>query len=331
MRGATTFEFILIDEYSMMSVVTAIEPLRVANRILGEERYAWRMVCEPGGTPQASNTLSLPCATLDPGQDDVDYTFVCAGMHTQTRDPGRLYALLNRRHRSGAVGAVSLAPLILARAGLLNGRCAVIHWEGLASFGEEFPDIAVSTGLYLIDGNVMTSCGGLATLDLFLEILRRDHEGWLVQAVANQLQVSRTRTASEQQHIGLFRLPVTAPKSMHKAIALIDQNIAAPLSPEGLADAVGTSRRTLDRQFSDHTGSPVAEFYGARRLEQAKTLLAHSNMPVLQIALATGYNSASHFAASFRKAFDQTPRHFRAQRAPVDPSGGFAPLARAEP
>ena len=312
MRLPTTFEFILIDAYSMMSLVTAIEPLRVANRILGEERYTWRMVQEDGAAPEASNGLSFPCSRLDPSATDADYTFVCAGMHTTPRHPARLYALLNKRHHQGkVVGGISLAPAILARAGLITGGRAVIHWEGIAAFAEEFPQIEASTGLYHIDGNVITASGGVATLDLILEILTEEHESWLVQAVSNQLQVPRARPATDQQHVGTFRLPVTAPKTMHKAVALIEQNLEETMTLDKLSDAVGASRRTLERQFKALTGQTLGYFYMSRRLEQAKVLLLHSGLSVQEVGLATGFASTSHFADRFRRAFGITPRRWR--------------------
>ncbi|NSY39328.1 helix-turn-helix domain-containing protein [Leisingera sp. ANG59] len=298
----------------MMSVVTAIEPLRVANRILGENRYEWVITHEAGNPPAASNGLSLPGGTYHRETPVPDYTFVCAGMHTNARDPDRLFATLNRRARLGKViGGVSLAAALLARAGLLTGRRGVIHWEGLPAVIEEFPDIDISAGLFEIDGPIMTSCGGLATLDLFLAILGSLHEDWLVGAVSNQLQISRTRQGTDQQHMGAFRLPVTAPKSMHKAVALIDQTIAEPLSPEALARAIGTSRRTLDRKFRTHTGYPAAEFYLLRRLERARNLLSYSNLPIVEVGLATGFRSASHFTTAFRQAYDITPKVCRQQ------------------
>jgi transcriptional regulator GlxA family with amidase domain len=309
---ATLFEFVLIDAFSMMSVITAIEALRVANRILGQTRYRWRVTQESGAPPLASNGLALPCTPLDPTAPCPAYLFVCAGMHATPRAPKRLYALLRRRLREGAViGAVSLGPLILARAGLLDGRRCVIHWEGHETLVESFPDLTVSTGLFEIDGPVMTSCGGLATLDLFLEILRREHEGWLVQAVSNQLQIGAARRGSQPQHGGAYRLPVTAPPAMHKAIALIDQHIAEPLTLPQLAAAVGTSRRTLDRRFRQHTGQAAAAFCLKRRLERAEALLLHSGMPIGEIALATGFPASAAFAAAFRKAHGITPSEAR--------------------
>ncbi|CUI31990.1 GlxA family transcriptional regulator [Cognatishimia activa] len=316
MSARSTFEFILIDDFSMLSVVTAIEPLRVANRILGEDRYLWRVLYETGDAPMASNGLSLNDCRKGHNATDPDYTFVCAGMHTKVRDPGRLSATLNRRFNAGGVvGAVSLAPTLLARAGLLDGRRSVIHWEGLAAFTEEFPEIEISNGLFEIDGKIMTSCGGLATLDLFLEILKQDQESWLVQAIANQLHIGHARNSNDVQNAGIFRLPVTAPKLMHKAIALIDQTLSSPLTPEQMATEIGTSRRTMDRKFLEFTGHSFSEFYLSRRLEEARGLLRHSNISMLDVALATGFRSGSYFSTQFKATYGQSPRDYRKARS----------------
>lgn len=299
----------------MLSVVTAIEPLRVANRILGENRYSWRVVSEAGELPLASNGLCLSEGDPHAPEREANYTFVCAGMHTNARDPNKLNALLKRRFKAGnVIGAVSLAPTLIARAGLLERRRTVIHWEGLGAFTEEFPDIEVTSGLYEIDDRIMTSCGGLATLDLFLEILKQDQESWLVQAISNQLQIGQARTSTDQQSAGIFRLPVTAPKLMHKAIALIDQTLSAPLTPNKMASEIGTSRRTMDRKFLEYTGRSFAEFYLSRRLEEARGLLRHTNLSMLNVALATGFQSGSYFSTLFKASYGLSPRDYRKTR-----------------
>lgn len=308
--GPIMFEFILIDGFSMTSVVTGIEPLRVANRILGEERYGWRVVHEGETPPEASNGLTLPSIPLDPEQN-ADYTFVCAGTHNDLPRSSRIYGVLNKRHRRGkSVGAISLAPAILARAGLLNGRRAVIHWEGRAAFEEEHPDLDLSTGLYVIDDRVITSSGGLATLDLFQQIIAAENEPWLVKAVANQLHVGRRRTEEDHQSSGQFRLPVTASKAVHKTVALIDQNLETPVSLDQLAFSVGLSRRSLERQIKATTGKTLGGFYLERRLERARDLLLHSSMGVYEVALACGFNTPTHFASRFKRIYGQSPKRW---------------------
>jgi transcriptional regulator GlxA family with amidase domain len=296
----------------MMSVVTAIEPLRMANRILGEERFAWKISHESGEMPQASNGLVMSSERGATSALDPDYTFVCAGLHANLRNPQKLYDLLHERHAADrVVGAISIAPTILASAGLLNGRRAVIHWEGRSAFEEDFPAVKLSDTTYEVDGKIMTSSGGLATLDLFLHIIEEEDDDWLAQAVTNQLQVGYARTKLDRKAASSFRLPATAPKLMHKAMAIMDRALASPLTPEEIAAEIGTSRRTLDRRFNEFTGRSVTDFYVTRRLEEALSFLRHSNKSITDIAMSTGFSSSSYFASVFKSAFGQTPRQFR--------------------
>lgn len=292
----------------MLSVIAAVEPLRVANRLLGRKAYDWVIASEQGGDIRASNGIEI---TSIPGQDEgaiPDYTFVCAGLNLHCRNPAWLSAFLNRRKKSGTkIGSISMGSIFLARAGLLKGRKCTIHWEGLPAFTEEFPDIEVSQSLYEIDGDILTSAGGFSSFDLLLELIRKDQSDDLARRISNQLQFGRRRWRADYQIESSERILETAPPKMIAAIKFIEENLERNLSADELATEIGTSRRTLERIFLSCTGQSPAKYIKVRRLERARDLLLHSNMSVLEVAIATGFRSGSYFSVSFSEYFGVPP------------------------
>ncbi|MDC0739537.1 GlxA family transcriptional regulator [Cognatishimia sp. SS12] len=306
------FEFIAIDDFSMLSVIAAIEPLRVANRLLGTKIYDWIITSERGETVSASNGVAIATPAKVSPNIVPEYTFVCAGLTLHCRDPHWLSALLNRRFKAGSrVGAISMGSIFLARAGLLRGKRCTIHWEGLPAFSEEFPDLNIGVTLYEIDGDILTCAGGFASFDLFLEIIQRDHSEDLVRLISNQLQFGRKRQFGDLQIEGSDRNLETAPPRMMAAIKWVEQNIERQFSTDELADQVGSSRRTLERLFLRHTGQTPSKYIKVRRLERARDYLLHSNMSILDVAIATGFRSGSYFSACFSDFYGSSPSRLR--------------------
>ncbi|WP_413208046.1 GlxA family transcriptional regulator [Rhodospirillum sp. A1_3_36] len=306
------FEFVLMHAFSMMSVISAIEPLRVANRIVGRDLYGWSITSEDGQPAQASNGLEISGTHGFGAGPMPDYTFVCAGLSLTARNQSRLNAFLNKRFRSGVkMGAISMGTIFLARAGLLGTARCTIHWEGKPAFVEEFPDIDLTSAIYEIDGGIMTCAGGLSSFDLFLGIIAADHGQWLVRAIANQLQNDRVRSGVFPQHSGSDTPLSTAPRQVRLAVALIAENMENPMSPGALADAVGSSRRTLERLFLKYVGMTPSKYCKTKRLERARDLLLHSNMSTLDVAVATGFRSGSYFSFCFSEQYGQSPSAIR--------------------
>lgn len=306
------FEFALLDDFSMLSVISAIEPLRVANRMIGREVYRWRIVSEDGGPVQASNGLVTQSECRVGYGDLPDYTFICAGLTLVARHPARLSAFINRRYASGVtLGAISMGTVFLARAGLLKSVRCTMHWEGQPAFNEEFDDIHLTRAIYEIDEKIMTCAGGMSSFDLMMGILARDHDETVLKSIAHQLQLDRIRTGTFLQSSGSESLSEIAPKKLRNAIALQAENMESPLSPYALAKAVGTSKRTLERLFLRYTSMTPSKYCKIRRLEHAHDLLLHSNMPILSLAIVTGFRSGSYFSHCFSEHYGVTPSSLR--------------------
>jgi len=304
--------FVLVPRFSMMAFTSAVEPLRLANRLSGQELYSWCTFSTDGEPIAASNGYRIEAEASLERADNFGTIVVCAGLDVHRVHDKQLFAWLRKMHRQGAVlGAVCTGSHILARAGLLDGYRCTIHWENLAGFAEEFPDIEVTTELFEIDRNRFTCSGGTAAIDLMLNMIAMQHGHELAAQVADQFMHERIRDQHDHQRISLpARLGVRHPK----LLAVIDQmekNLEEPLSRSELARGTGLSTRQLERLFRKYLGRSPARYYLELRLNKARLLLLQTNMSVIDVALACGFVSASHFSKCYRDFFGHTPRKER--------------------
>ncbi len=304
--------FVLIPSFSMIAFTSAVEPLRLANRASGRELYAWTL-CSPDGAPvTASNGMTLhPVGGLD-GAADGSAIVVCSGVDVHRFDNRHLLSWLRRADRRGVdIGAVCTGSHILARAGLLDGYRCTIHWENLAAFAEDFPDIEVTTELFEIDRNRFTCSGGTGAIDMMLNVIAMQYGHELAAAVADQFMHERIRDQHDHQRMSLpARLGVRHPKLL-AVIDQMEQNLEEPLGRGQLARNAGLSTRQLERLFRKYLNRSPARYYLELRLNKARLLLLQTNMSVIDVALACGFVSASHFSKCYRDFFGRTPRKER--------------------
>ena len=317
----TTVAFLLIREFSMLSVVSAVEPLRAANRLCGRPCYDWRFYSADGAPIAASNgmivNVSGGLTDIAGNPDAFDFLFVCAGLDADPPNRARLHAALHKCSRSRMIiGSLSSGSFILARAGLLDGYRCTIHWEFQPAFEEAFPELDSSPGLYVIDRNRWTGSGGVAGMDMMLYLIERDHGPSISRAVANWFQIDRIRNAAIQQRPGRLDRLETLPSPLQKAIELMMANIEAPLRMEEIAGLSGLRLRRMERMFKSNVDTSPAHFYRGLRLERARELLLHTNLSTLEIGVLTGFSSSSHFAMAYQKHYAMRPSDAR-RPAPV--------------
>jgi transcriptional regulator GlxA family with amidase domain len=318
--------FFLVPQFSMIAFTAAVEPLRLANRLSDKALYKWILISADGEPVQASNGIELKpgCSIAD--ADDVEVIMVCSGLDVHTFKDRAVLSWLRRRDRQGAdIGAICTGAHVLAVAGLLDGYRSTIHWENLPSFAESFPDVDVSSELFEIDRKRFTCSGGTAALDMMLNVIAMQHGHELAAAVADQFIHERIRDRHDHQRISLpARLGVRHPKLL-SVIELMEQNLEEPLSRADLASTAGLSTRQLERLFRKYLGRSPARYYLELRLNKARLLLLQTNMSVIDVALACGFVSASHFSKCYRDFFGRTPRRERT----LPTAAHVAPVAAA--
>jgi AraC family transcriptional regulator, glycine betaine-responsive activator len=315
-KKPSRFIFVLLDSFSMLSFASAIECLRIANRMSNRELYEWRLVGEGGDsvTCSAGTTFKLDSDLGDLLRDDV--VLLCSGINVQQATSKRLMGWIRRESRKGIlIGGLCTGAYVLARAGLLDGKKATIHWENADSFIEEFDEVELTKSVFLIDGNRMTTAGGTSSIDLMLKLIANDHGEELANAVADQLIYSSIRTDQDTQRLSVpTRIGVRHPK-LSQVIQMMEKNIEEPISPSILAKDVGMSTRQLERLFRRYLNRSPKRYYMELRLQKARNLLMQTDMSVINVALACGFASPSHFSKCYRSHYNTTPYRERGAQA----------------
>jgi transcriptional regulator GlxA family with amidase domain len=311
------FGFLTLPSYSMIACANAIEALRMANRVAGESVYAWAAVTPDGHPAAASNGLMLtPCAMLS-AAERFDIVFVVGGIDVRNAVDRNVAAALRRLAHDGvALGALCTGTFALAEAHLLHGYRCAIHWENLQAVREEFPDVDFVEDFFCIDRDRITCTGGIAPLDLMLTIIAARCGRAVSAQVSAQFLLERGRPADERQPRQATAATRTTPRHLAEAIRLLEDSIETPRPTGDIARAVRISTRQLERLFRQHLGVSPAAYASAMRLDRARALLRQTAMPVTDIGIACGFQSASHFSTAFRARFGHAPRAERRIAAP---------------
>ena len=310
------FVFVLLDNFTLLCFAAAVESLRIANRMAGETLYDWVLAGEGGEAVSCSAGASF---NLDMDLDELrrdDVVMICGGINVQAATTRKVLNWLRREARRGLrVAGLCTAAYTVAKAGLLDGKKATIHWENHDSFLEEFDEVELTKSVFVIDGNRMTTAGGTSSIDLMLKIIADDHGEKLANAVADQLIYSSIRTDQDTQRLSVpTRIGVRHPK-LSQVIQMMEANIEEPISPSVLARDVGMSTRQLERLFRRYLNRSPKRYYMELRLQKARNLLMQTDMTVINVALACGFASPSHFSKCYRAHYNTTPYRERGSQS----------------
>ncbi|OPX55617.1 Transcriptional regulator GlxA family, contains an amidase domain and an AraC-type DNA-binding HTH domain [Oceanospirillum multiglobuliferum] len=318
-RPPLKYGFLLLPNFSLIAFSSAIEPLRMANWVTGDECYETILISHDG-EPVASSfgVKTIVDCSLD-NIPMLDAVFVCGASPIARTGNDAIIAWLRKQRQSGmAIGGIGTGSYLLACAGLLNNHKATIHWWDIESLREDFPLTQVTNNLFEIDNKRYTCSGGTAAMDMMLFLISQRHNMDLAASISEQFVCERMRASDDQQRIPLkARIGVSQPKLI-EAVQLIEANIEEPLSADDLARHVGVSRRHLERLFKKHLQTVPSKYYLELRLDRARQMLRRTDKSVLQVGLACGFSSASHFSTAYRSHYGLTPREERKKLSEVE-------------
>ena len=315
-KSPRRFVFVLIENFTLLSFSSALDALRIANRMSGKKLYDWTFIGENEEfvSCSAGTQFKLDNSLIELHRDDT--ILLCGGTAIQESTTKKLIGWLRREARRGLViGGLCTAAYPMAKAGLLDDKKATIHWENQDSFAEEFLEVELTKTVFVCDGNRYTTAGGTSSIDLLLKIIADEHGEELANAVADQMIYSSIRTDQDTQRLSVpTRIGVRHPK-LSKVIQMMEINIEEPISPSILAKDVGMSTRQLERLFRRYLDRSPKRYYMELRLQKARNLLMQTDMSVINVALACGFASPSHFSKCYRAHYDTTPYRERGSHA----------------
>jgi len=292
--------------FALMSYACTVEPPRAANLLA--KRRLYDVVHFGERTAQSSGIAGVPSDHPVGHIPPLDLLLVIAGGDPAAFRDEATFRWLKRLDRAGVqIGGVSGGPVILAEAGLMDGRRMTVHWEHGPALAERHPDLLIERRLYVIDRDRVTCGGGTAPLDLMHALITSHHGAAFARRVSDWFLHTDVRASAAPQRAGLVeRLGTRSPRVLD-AVAAMEDHIADPLSLTQLALIAGVTERQLNRLFRAELGASAMSYYRRIRLEVAQALLTGSAVPIGEIASATGFASAPHFSQAYVRAFGRPP------------------------
>ncbi|MCT4655116.1 MAG: GlxA family transcriptional regulator [Cohaesibacter sp.] len=309
------FCFVLFDGFSNMVLASAMEPLRAARDLTRNEAMAWQLVTMDGAPVKSSSGIMLQpdCAFADAAPFDALFFVSGYGFRAHAEALNKA-ALVKIASTAKLVGGLDTGSWLMAKAGLLNGRKATIHWQELKSFEEQFLDVNVTADRHILDGD-RASCGGATTImDLMLGLIRREFGEAVAFDVSNLFVYDSERSARGGRGARNRSIATKAPQ-LEKAIAHMRLSLEQPCSLHDLSEVAAVSPRTLERLFYRELGVSPGRYFQMIRLNHARALVEETDLAVSEIAARTGFSSSSTLSRAFSRHFRQTIQTLRRTRA----------------
>ncbi len=309
-----TIGLVLIDGFALLSYASVIEPYRAANILAGRALYRWTHISIDGQSARASNgaTIIADQRVGDPTACDTLFVFA-GGDPNRAADPATCAWLRQAALTGATIVGVSAGPWVLARAGLLDGYRATVHWEHWPAFVEAFPMVTAERGLYVIDRRRVTCAGGMAGMDLAVELIEREQGHALAARISDWFIQSEPRGANKPQRLTLRARYAIGDDRILRVLAKMEASVEDPVPKSALAAIAGLSIRQLERLFGQLIGETIGRHYLRIRLTSARQLLQTTRLSITSVALACGFKSSSHFSRIYAAHHERTPGAERRQ------------------
>lgn len=307
---------IVTPNFNLSATTGLIDPLRAANYLEGTARFRWVIASPEGGMTKASNGLAIETKALsDLATETFDMVVVSSSWAPEAHISPHFLAALRKFARMGAtIGALDTGAFILAEAGLLEGKTATVHYEHIDALREMREKTRVSEDLYVFDDNCFTCCGGTASVDLGLHILRDFCGDSLTNAAARYIFHPGARPPRTPQNpSGVEPLGHATPESVRRVIAEMERHLEEPLTIPELCELARISQRQINRLFTRYVGKTPQLYYRDIRLDRARGLVTQTELPLSEIAVASGFASQAHFSKAYHDRFGIQPRADRVE------------------
>lgn len=309
-RAPLTLAILVLPQASILEVASVLDPMRSANRHLGTEAYRWRITSPDGAPVPLTCGIELPSSGPLSAAEGADALVVIAGFRQSEMATQPLIRDLSRLSpRFAAMGGIDAGAWVLARAGLLNGHKATVHWEDLEDLASAHPQVDVVPDRFVIDRNRFTAGGAAPAADLMLHLIRSRHGPATALQVAASF-ITTAREGSEPQVQPARTDPRLDPR-VAQTVARMEATLDAPEPIATLAARVGLSPRRLEMLFRANLGLTPAAYALDLRLAAARRMIVDTRHPLAEVALRTGFSAPSTLARAFRQRFGVAPSSLR--------------------
>lgn len=313
MQSAFRVGFVLIDGFALMSYASAVEPLRACNLFSGRLLYDIRHLAVSGSVMRSSSGALIPATESDPDEAaDLDMVLLVAGSDlSAANDPKLLHWLRLQARRKILIGGVSAGPLLLAQAGVMQGRRMTVHWEHAARLQELNAAVTLERSLFVRDRDRLTCAGGIAALDMMHALIAEQQGPALAEKISEWFLHTTIRPGELAQRVSIADRYRVTDSHLIACIGAMENHLADPLELDQLAILSGCGKRQLNRLFQQELGSSTVRFYRSLRLVKARELLQSTSWSVEQVAEATGFAGAAHLGRCCRQYLCLSPGQIR--------------------
>lgn len=300
--------------FSLLSLSSFVDPLRIANSVSGRSFFEWTIASLDGQPVECASGFVLSVGSdfastgkCVPAGKGTNMVIVCAGERVERQTSAALSKILRLCKRHGVpITALGTATWLLADSGLLDGTACTIHWDKRAALSEKFGRLQVTDRLFVRDSHLLTCAGEFASFDLVMELISERLGRDIALTVCRHTTAGHWRPASDRQWT-MNGSEAGICKPVAEVIRIMEEHIEDPLPLRDIARCVGRSQRQIERLFQRSVSLSPMRFYLHLRLSRAKRLIAQTELPIIEIAVACGFVSASHFSKCFREAFGANP------------------------
>jgi transcriptional regulator GlxA family with amidase domain len=307
---------VVFEGVQALDVAGPMEVFAEANNFLPpDQQYEITLVGMSSGSVRCSNGLELNVGVdYLHYEDQPDLLLVAGGpkLPDVHPAPGFLQWLSVKAKGCRRFGSVCNGAFVLGHAGLLNGKEVTAHWHDVDRLAVQFPEADVRPDkIFVRDGNLFTSAGVTAGVDLCLALVTEDWGHEMALRIAQRLIVYIRREGGQSQYSPYLAVGPTEETIVAKVLRYVTDHISEQLSIEQLADAVAVSRRTFSRVFAKQANMTPSAFVEQMRVDFARKLLEETDLPLKTVAFRCGFHSSSHMRVIFTRRLDTTPREYR--------------------
>ena len=312
MNTPRRIDIVVLSGSSLLSVASAADPIRAANRLSGERLFDWRILSADGEPPVLSNGLPFPVGGTLKAEDHGAALVIVAGFAQQYHaSPAFLRTLASAGRNYEILCGVEAGTWLFARAGLIRHEQVTTHWEDFELLESTYPDLDVRRDRFVIDGRIWTAGGASPALDMMLHMIRQWHGASLALDAASVFIYDQAHPATDAQPVVSPGQLASREPRLATAIDIMQKTLDTPLPVPAIARRSGLSARMLEMLFARHVGVPPGRYYLALRLQAARKMVLDTALSMQDIAIRTGFASQSALSRSFSRRYGQSPLKMR--------------------